>query len=245
MFNVRLMGAVRLILSTLLSVAVVLPAQGGDQTFQVEVGPASMRLPVPPGFVEPSAELPELRKQREAHLLRSMRLLAFFIPAEDVQLRSVGHIPFPSRELAVMTPRTTDREALRKLYALMMQEPITAAYEAQKKPSEVLSLGINQPTTELDEAIRRRIMSLEVGATDFLGIFAARRNSTSAMYLLKTSSNSAESMTLSGTLMSVSHLQTQGTLFQLYVYSPYRSLDDLNWVRKATEDWLSRADASK
>jgi hypothetical protein len=208
--------------------------------YDSSVGAIPVALPVPPGFVEPSAQIPQFRSYGEQFTPQMNRLLAIYISEQDFQRVTAKNDPEMKRYFLAQTLRANEGSTLSKAdfdkIKVMLKDP----------NSGVQKIADAMGQEALDNAAKKigdGQVKLKLGESKSLGMFDQRPDSLSTMMLTKGQAVVNGKATEVSILTGTNILRLKDRLVYFYAYSRYEGKSDIEWVSKVSKDWVTQATA--
>ncbi len=209
-------------------------------SYDSKVGSVPVKLPVPPGFVEPSLQIPAFRSYGEKFTPQMNRLLAIYIAEPDMQRVTAQNEPEMKRYFLAQTLRANEGSTLTRADF----DKVKSMLKDQNSGLQKIVENIGQQA--IDDAFKKigdGQIKLKMGEVKSLGVFDETKDSLSTLLLTKgqavVNGKSTEVSILSGTNI----VRLKDRLVYLYAYSRYEGKSDIEWVSKVSKDWVGRATA--
>jgi hypothetical protein len=225
--------------------AVWAPARAAEPGVQAPIGLKLLDLPLPAGFADATRDLPQMRTIGERMTPPSNRLLAVYMSQEDHQRAKGGQAPAMQRYFMVQTLRQAESATVSPAEFAELKSVLRQQYKGLVEQAGKQVQGL------LDSAAREigrdggvESLSLKAGEMKGLEVFEERSNSISLLaatrFVVQAEGRSQE-VPMS---MAITTAVLKGKLLYFYAYAVYRDVQDLDWLRSVTRDWLTLADAS-
>lgn len=228
-----------LILLYLLSVHICSSASADTKNIPIEVGEVKIDVPAPTGLFEISSISPETRKIYEIMTPSYNRLLAVFLPEDELGIIMKGEQPELQRYMSLQVFRKLENEIIsaaqfQKIIAPLKEQKSTILSKYKNHVAESLKSVGDNISREYNKSL-----DIKLGEQVHLGIFLEQQNAlgfvTLTKYQTKEENKELEYIVVVGTTML---LTKDKTLFA-YVFSPYESQDDINWVKSKSQEWAN------
>jgi hypothetical protein len=171
-------------------------------------------------FVEASKEFPEARKLRERTIPDSNRLLAWYIPPDEIKRRREGK------------PVQYHRSRSAQLFRPSLETPV--AIEQLKRDLRAQQDSMPAALKEFAAKLQSRWdIPLDISDAKMIGILGEGEEWISfGMVLPPPPEEGQQSM-----VVVVANVVLDGRLIYLNVHSPLRSPEDLAWARATAQKW--------
>lgn len=221
--------------AAVLAIAVLSGARPGHAA-SVNVDQETFEVPAPAGFEEVVSISDDVRRFAESITPAGNRLLAAFLPDEQVRQLRNGEAPEWRRYMLVQVQQRMEAMAFTapefdELKRHLAEQQATLAARTELQPEDLLR------DDEAEGAEGAAEEGVRVDAIVPGGIFADTERlmsiATLTRYRVSKSSDTYTTVVVSGTNL----LRLSDKLLFLYVYSTYRGGDDLSWVKQASATW--------
>jgi hypothetical protein len=229
----------------LMILATPVQSRATDLAVTERVGAVNLSLPLPAGFTEPSALVPQLRQLGETMTPPTTRLLAIFVSDKDVKLALSGTEVTLIRYFVVQTSRKNEENTFtindfskfRNVLRGQFQELIASAAPEIQGQLDSASRSIGKGAGIND-------FQLRVGETKAIEIFDDTSTSISLLFLSKHTVQVAGKVEEVPMAMALTTAIVKGKLVNFNAYSRYRSSQDIEWIRSQTKMWLTRVNSA-
>ncbi len=210
--------------------------------FDAYVAGASLALPVPAGFSEPSSEAPILRSRAELMTVPQMRLLAVFVDDSDLRAVQQGTTPNLKRYFMISVPRANeansfDAYAFRAVKSEVTGQNQTAANQAR----EVVKRHTDSVARTIGAQSGFPALSLQIGELRQLGVFHESDSSISTLAVTKVSGADGIAEFSTTMAQATSVVLLNGKIVFLAVYTRVDNDADYLWLREQSESWIRTA----
>jgi hypothetical protein len=231
----------RLFFAVLLSVALATAAQAT----QIDLQGVRIEIPVPKGFGDPSRTMPMAKTLAETMTPPTNRLQLVLMSEADLNLVRKGGAARWDRYLMVQTNRKLEEvnvsdSEFEKINSGLGQRQATLLAE-NKEAVDKLMKGAS---TKFSHALGGPAMSLAVGQTVPLGVFASSRKAIAVGSLITFSAESGGQTYKQPmvTAMVLAHIRNKVVF--LYAYATYRTQADIDEVKRTTATWIAGVEAA-
>lgn len=208
-------------------------AQAAKTIIVSTLGNATIRLPAPSGFADPSEDSPRLASLARTLTPPSNIAMALFISRADIGQIGKGQLKM-DRYMMVQGYGKTQYQNITAHDFKKFKHVLTTQQESlSKKATEGANKHFKNVQGNLEKITRSRV-DIKIGEVVPLGIFHEDKYSIGmAMYTKIKSRGKEETKIIIATTALI-----KGKLVFLYVYSKYRSEKDLNWAKQKAKQWL-------
>lgn len=214
-------------LLTLLLCALLLPLT----LFGVEtaaIGDVSLKVPPPEGFARFDGANKNVDKVMVQMVPPTNRMLLMMAPPDDVAAAKAGN------------PRDLNRYMMLQTFRQGEKMTITTKEFAEILKGVDSQFGSDKATAKLEEEVNAQLKktndakNLKVGETVMLGVFQRADDHVDMGMLMKAQVAGDEPKPMVG---AFSIAMIRGKVVYIYVYSAYKSPDDIAWTRKTVKEW--------
>lgn len=220
-------------------VATCWPTWAGS-TVTVSIGATQLDLPVPGGFVEPSAVAPDFRRLGELLALPLSRHVAIFVEPSAVPDILAKRPPKLTRYLVVQTFRADEhrtvpkgdfeeiKQVTRRLFKSLAPAAAQAAqfYLERQIGSQTAATGHVPPNVQFGEPVP-------------LAIFNDTETTVSTLMLSSSSITQKGHSSKNLMVVATTTLLHRNKLLAMHAYTTFRSKEDIEWARKVSTEWSS------
>ncbi len=217
-------------------------AQDPVEPYTASVGLKLLKLPLPPGTVEPSRSVPPLRQMAERMTPPSNRLLALFVERADEAAARSGQAPTMARYFMVQSFRQAEAGSVSAAEFREVRQQLRQQYQ------QILVQAVPQVQGHLDGAAQAMgrdagldRLQVKVGEMKGLDVFDEREHTISLLALTKYEVQAGDRREEVPMAMSITTGILQGKVVYFYAYARYQGPPDLDWLRQVTRDWVERA----
>ena len=205
-----------------------------------QLGDQATTIPAPTGFAEAASQFEPIRNQFTTTEAPGNEMLAVFLPQADCEkLRAGTFGPFN------FYTKVSVRAAVRgESYSSARFADLIAYF----RKNEVTLLDMNSP------AMKATLRRLDQGMSDLnkkethvdlpqltrLGEFDTRPNVYSVMLLMNMTATSADSVTATPLLGTLTYLRVKDRMIYVYTYRKYTAAEDINVLRDFTKQWVTQ-----
>ena len=198
------------------------------------IGATSIELPAPPGFEDPTADVPGLKRFGETITPPSNRLLAMFLSSADAKTARAGSGPEMRRYFLVQTYRQAESKSIPVGEFAGLKKLLKNQFEA------LLAQAASAAGDHLASVERKLGERVRVGEMRAIEIFDEHDTAISMLALTTYQVGGREVPMAFATTTAV----LGGKLVYMYAYSVNRGSADLDWVRASARAWLRAARAA-
>ena len=230
----------------LLALLMAMPqGHAAQEDTPANVGRTLLQLPVPPGFVDASRPLPQMRLIGERMTPPSNRLLGIFISEQDLALAQGGQAPEMARYFMAQTLRQAEESRITEAEFLDVRQLVRQQQKIlQTRITSQTQDHLDKSARDADRSAGGDAVSLKVGDLKGMEVFDDQATSISVQVVTSYGVQAGGPTQEIPMAMGISTALLRGKLVYFYAYAVYRSPADLDWVRAVTRAWLPRAQAS-
>ena len=229
-------------LIAVLAVLLVLSPAQAQTTLEASVGGASLLLPVPDGFTEPSISAPILRTNAEAITAPPMRLIAVFVDEEDRRAVERGTPPSFRRYFMVQVLRARESETLDESSFLNVKSQVTGLNrEAFMRVSDELRKHVDSAAMKIGTEAGVGELALDIGRPRQLGLFHETDSSVSTMLVTRASASTSTRTIERTVAQATSTILLKGKVVFFTAYSEVNGGSDYDWLRGVSRVWVESA----
>ena len=206
-----------------------------------QIGGVKITISAPQGFVEPSSVSADLRHFGETITPPTNRLLALFVLDADIIRSAAGKAPEFKRYFMAQTLRKIESLSLSLRDFAKIKDIVRKQHqELFDRQKSTNQSNIDSAMHNLGQRYDNPSLSLRLGDTLALGVFDERENSISVATVTKYKVMLHGKSDEVPMAVVMTFAFAKGKTFYLYTYSTYKSDADLQWVRSASQEWVSR-----
>jgi hypothetical protein len=214
-------------------------AQAPAPSISISVGGTPIALPIPRGFAEVPASLPELVRLGEQITPPGNRLLAHLVAPEDMKvLARQGSARF-DRYFLVQTSRQVEGRAI-------SQQEFAEVRALMKTQQAELFRKLGPKTAEFSRDIEKnlsresgRALKLNLGDIVPLGVYADAASFITFGAMVRVRVQEGAEVDERTVVNVSSIILARSKLLFLYIYARFRDGRDVEWARKTALSWTS------
>ena len=229
------------VLIFILTLSAVAQSQSANVLAPVfQLGDQATTIPAPRGFAEAASQFESIRNQFTTTEAPGNEMLAVFLPQADCEkLRGGTFGPFN------FYTKVSVRAAVRgESYSSARFADLIAYF----RKNEVTLLDMNSPAMKatlrrLDQGmsdLNKRETHVDLPQLTRLGEFDTRPNVYSVMLLMNMTATSADSVTTTPLLGTLTYLRVKDRMIYVYSYRKYSAAEDINVLRDFTKQWVTQ-----
>lgn len=199
------------------------------------LGNAVIRLPAPSGFADPSEDSPKLARLARTLTPPSNIAMALFLSRADIRQIGKGRLKM-DRYMMVQGYGKTQHQNISAQDFKKYKRVLTTQQESlSKKAVDGANKHFKNVQGDIEKITRSRV-DIKIGEIVPLGIFHTDKYSIGmAMFTKIRTQGKEETKIITATTALI-----KGKLVFLYVYSKYRSENDLRWAKRVAKQWLNQ-----
>jgi hypothetical protein len=207
-------------------------------SYDANIGDLTIKLPIPPGYTEPSSDIPAFRSMGEKLTAKTNRLLAFYVSLPDFRTAAVGGEPALARYFMVQTLRAMESTP----FDSTMLEVTKTMLKSQA--GSIFKRAEAESQTTLDayaKSIGDGQAKIKLGEVTSLGIFDDQPNSMTLLGLTKLQVVRDGGQTELTILFATNFLRIKDRVVYYYAYTRYEGKEDIEWAAQASKAWVTQA----
>ena len=192
------------------------------------IGAVSLKVPLPEGFARFDGANKDVDKLLVQMVPPINRLLMVMAPPDDVAAAKQGALRDLNRYMMLQTFRQTEKMT------------ITTKEFAEVLKGVDQQLGSDKAIAKQEEEINAQlkrtndVKNLKVGETAMLGIYQRSDEFVDMGMMLKAQVAGNEPKPI---VSAISIAMIRGKVVYIYVYSAYKTPEDITWTRKTVKEW--------
>jgi hypothetical protein len=207
-------------------------------SYEAKVGDQTIKLPIPPGYTEPSSDMPAFRRMGEQLTAKTNRLMAFYVSLPDFRKAAVGGEPEMRQYFMVQTLRSMESAR----FDPTMLEVTKTMLKSQA--NSIFKTAETESQSTLDayaKSIGDGQGKIKLGEVTSLGVFDERPESMTLLGLSKLQvvrDGAQNEMTI---LFATNFLRLKDKVVYFYAYTRYNGKDDIEWAAESSKAWVTQA----
>jgi hypothetical protein len=207
-------------------------------SYDAMVGDQALKLPIPPGYTEPSSDIPGFRQMGERLTAKTNRLMAFYVSLPDFRKAAVGGEPEMRQYFMVQTLRSMESTrfdpTMLEVTKTMLKSQASSIFKTAEAESQATldsyakSIGDGQG-------------KIKLGEVTSLGVFDERPESMTLLGLSKLQVVREGAQTEITILFATNFLRLKDRVVYFYAYTRYNGKDDIEWAAESSKAWVTQA----
>jgi hypothetical protein len=207
-------------------------------SYEANIGDQKLKLPIPPGYTEPSSDMPGFRQMGESLTAKTNRLMALYVSLPDFRKAAVGGEPEMRQYFMVQTLRSMETTRF---------EPamLDAAKVMLKNQAATIFKMVESESQSTLDAYAKTIgdgqSKIKLGEVQSLGVFDDSPNSMTLLGLTKVQvlrDGVQNDITI---LFATNFLRLKDRVVYLYAYTRYEGKEDIEWAAESSKAWVTQA----
>jgi hypothetical protein len=207
-------------------------------SYEAMVGDHAIKLPIPPGYTEPSSDMPGFRRMGEQLTAKTNRLMALYVSLPDFRKAAVGGEPEMRQYFMVQTLRSMEstrfESAMLEATKTMLKNQANSLFKDAGSESQAA-------LDSYAKSIGNGEGKIKLGEVTSLGVFDERPDSMTILGVTKVQVVRDGVQTELPILFATNFLRLKDRVVYFYAYTRYAGKDDIEWAAESSKAWVTQA----